>query len=290
MVEDLGYDGVDINLGCPAKKVVKCGGSGLLRDLPGLEEILRAVRAAVAIPLTIKLRAGWDETSIVAVEVAQLAESIGVEAVAVHPRTRAQGYTGSADWKLIAAVKQSVKIPVIGNGDIHTPLDAERMFAETHCDAVMIGRAAATNPWIFRQMQQYAESGRFDLPTDEDRHRLLSGYYRQITAAHLPDGVGKMKQFACWFTHGVGNGTELRRIVHAARTPSEVLDSVEHFFAHRTVVAEDQTVVSNLDREVGNGAADRRAVDGAADCIAVRGSEASSHAPAQFALEAKVGT
>ncbi len=97
----------------------------------------------------------------------------------------------------------------------------------------MIGRAAATNPWIFSQMQQFAATGRYDLPADEDRYRLLSGYYRQITAANLPDGVGKMKQFACWFTHGVVNGTELRRIVHAARTPSEVLDSVERFFSQR---------------------------------------------------------
>src|SRR5438270_6161986 len=173
MVEDLGYDAVDINLGCPAKKVVKCGGSGLLRDLPLLGEIFRAVRAAVRIPLTIKLRAGWDENSIVAVDVARLAESVGVEAVAVHPRTRVQGYSGQADWGLITAVKQAVKIPVIGNGDINKPEDAERMFRETGCDAVMIGRAAATNPWIFRQMQQYGATGRYDTPTDRDRHRLL---------------------------------------------------------------------------------------------------------------------
>jgi tRNA-dihydrouridine synthase B len=230
MVEDLGYDAVDINLGCPAKKVVKCGGSGLLRDLPLLGEIFRAVRAAVRIPLTIKLRAGWDEKSIVAVEVAKLAEDCGIEGLAVHPRTREQGYSGRADWRLIAAVKQAVKIPVIGNGDVNTPEDAERIVRETQCDAVMIGRAAATNPWIFAQMAQYSATGRYDTPTDAGRHRLLSGYYQEITAANLPDGVGKMKQFACWFSHGVGSGSELRRTVHAARTQQEVLDSVERFF------------------------------------------------------------
>ncbi len=238
MVEDLGYDAVDINLGCPAKKVVKCGGSGLLRDLPLLGEIFRSVRAAVRIPLTIKLRAGWDENSIVAVEVAKLAEDCGVEGLAVHPRTREQGYSGRADWSLIAAVKQAVNIPVIGNGDINAPEDAERIASETRCDAVMIGRAAATNPWIFAQMAQYAATGRYDIPTDADRHRLLSGYYQEITAANLPDGVGKMKQFACWFSHGVGNGSELRRTVHAAKTQQEVLESVERFFEHQaTAVA-----------------------------------------------------
>jgi tRNA-dihydrouridine synthase B len=234
MVEDLGYDAVDINLGCPAKKVVKCGGSGLLRDLPLLGEIFRDVRAAVRIPLTVKLRAGWDDKSIVAVEVAKMAEDIGVEGVAVHPRTRLQGYAGAADWSIIAAVKRAVKIPVIGNGDINKPEDAERMVRETGCDAVMIGRAAATNPWIFRQMREYAATGRYDVPTEDERHQLLSGYYKQINAANLPDGIGKMKQFACWFTHGVGNGSELRRIVHAARTPGEVVEKVEAFFESRT--------------------------------------------------------
>ena len=234
MVEDLGYDAVDINLGCPAKKVVKCGGSGLLRELPLLEEIFRAVRAAVTIPLTIKLRAGWDENSIVALDVVKMAESVGVEAAAIHPRTRAQGYTGKADWELITKIKAVAKIPIIGNGDVQTPEDAERMVQQTGCDAVMIGRAAATNPWIFSQMEQYRLTGTYTIPTSEDRHRLLSGYYRKILSANLPEGVGKMKQFACWFTHGINNGSELRRIVHSARTPAEVVDNVETFFAGKS--------------------------------------------------------
>jgi len=235
MVEDLGYDAVDINLGCPAKKVVKCGGSGLLRDLPLLGEIFRSVRAAVKIPLTIKLRAGWDENSIVVLEVVKMAEQLGIEAAAIHPRTRTQGYAGRADWSLIAAAKQAVKIPIIGNGDISCPEDAERMANETGCAAVMIGRAAATNPWIFSQMEQFRLTGQYCVPSEEDRHRLLSGYYRQILQAGLPDGVGKMKQFACWFTHGVGNGSELRRIVHSARNPAEVVENVERFFERKAV-------------------------------------------------------
>lgn len=239
VVEELGFDAVDINLGCPAKKVVKCGGSGLLRDLKLLEGILSAVRAAVRIPLTIKIRAGWDENNIVAVDVARMAERSGIEAIAVHPRTRVQGLNGRADWSIIAAVKQAVRIPVIGNGDIHTPEDAERMVDETQCDGVMIGRAAATNPWIFAQIQEYAQTGRYGTPAEEDRFSLLTGYYGDLVAADLPDAIGKMKQFACWFTHGVRNGGELRRQVHTARTASEILDRVDRFFTTSVRSEED---------------------------------------------------
>jgi tRNA-dihydrouridine synthase B len=231
LAQELGFDQVDINLGCPAKKVVKCGGSGLLRDLPLLNEIFRAVRAAVTIPLTIKIRSGWDKNNIVAVEVARMAEDCGIEAIAVHPRTRVQGYNGNADWRVIAAVKAAVKFPVIGNGDIRSPEDAARIVEETGCDAVMIGRAAAANPWIFREIEQYVATGSYDRPTDQDRYMLLTDYFRRLVASEMPDAIGKMKQFACWFTHGVRNGGELRHQVHSAKSTQEVLDRVENFFA-----------------------------------------------------------
>ena len=230
-VEELGFDAVDINLGCPAKKVVKCGGSGLLRDLPLLDTIFKAVRGAVRIPLTVKIRAGWDEKSIVAPEVARMAEANGIEAIAVHPRTRIQGFEGRADWKIIRAVREAVTMPVIGNGDVRTPEDAARMVEETGCDAVMIGRTAATNPWIFRQIEQFEATGTYDTPTEAARHELLMDYFHRLVEAETPDALGKMKQFSCWFTHGVRNGGELRRAVHMARSTAEVFQRVEAFFA-----------------------------------------------------------
>jgi len=231
MIEDLGFDLVDLNLGCPAKKVVKCGGSGLLRDLPLLERILRTIRAAVRIPFTIKLRSGWSETEIVAQEVARLAEECGVEALAVHPRTRQQGFSGRARWEIIQEVKSQVRIPVIGNGDVVTPQDAQALHQQTGCDAVMVGRAASINPWIFRQLSDYFRTGTFTEPSDADRYQLIRSYYLMLVGEETPGAIGKMKQFASWFTHGIRGGAELRKSIQGAASTQEVLDRVDKFFS-----------------------------------------------------------
>jgi nifR3 family TIM-barrel protein len=276
MVEGLGFDLVDLNLGCPAKKVVKCnGGSGLLRDLPAIGRIFEAVRAAVKIPFTVKFRAGWSDDEIVCVELARMAEACGLAAVALHARTREQGYSGQARWEWIAAIKDAVKIPVIGNGDIRSPEDACAMVTQTGCDAVMIGRTAPSNPWIFRQIQQHcagmenaraavdregidpegmdreghdfsraddaanseaalaAEGRPYDEPTEADRYQMIRTYFQMLIEEELPDAVGKMKQFASWFTHGVPGGAALRKAIYESKSAVEILGRVEEFFEAR---------------------------------------------------------
>ncbi|HEX7959361.1 MAG TPA: tRNA dihydrouridine synthase DusB [Terriglobales bacterium] len=244
VVEDLGFDIVDLNLGCPAKRVCKSnGGSGLLRDLPHIQVIFEMVRAAVKIPFTVKFRMGWNDDSIVCVELAKLAENSGLNAVALHARTREQGYSGNARWEYIHAVKDAVHIPVIGNGDIRTPEDAAAMIEQTGCDAVMIGRTAPANPWIFRQIAEYTASkqatgiGHYTAPTDYDRYQMIRTYFSMLLDEGPPEAAGKMKQFASWFTHGVPNGSQLRKCVYGAKTGPEVLAQVEEFFERQLAAA-----------------------------------------------------
>ncbi len=279
IVQDAGFDLVDLNLGCPAKRVVACnGGSGLLRDLPLIETIFKAVRASVTIPFTVKFRMGWNDKHIVCVELARLAEACGLDAVALHARTREDGYTGQARWEYIAAVKDAVRIPVIGNGDIRTPEDAAAMVDATRCDAVMIGRAAPSNPWIFRQIAQYTASkeatgtGNYDEPTDQDRYRMIREYFGMlvheiaieeaaeaaraaaITASGQTardqrhrDCVGKMKQFASWFTHGVPGGGALRKQIFESKNGDAVLEAIDRFFSNRAGASQTEQAVADID-------------------------------------------
>ena len=231
VVQDLGFDVVDLNLGCPAKKVVKCnGGSGLLRDLPLIRNIFESVRSAVTIPFTVKFRAGWSDKEVVHINLAKMAQECGLAAVALHARTREQGYSGQARWEWIAAVKDAITIPVIGNGDVRSPEDAAAMVAQTGCDAVMIGRSAASNPWIFRQIEQYTATGAYDLPSDADRYDMIRTYFAMLVEERVGGAEGKMKQFASWFTHGVPRGAQLRKAVYEAKSSTEILDAVDRFF------------------------------------------------------------
>jgi tRNA-dihydrouridine synthase B len=236
--EDVGFDIVDINFGCPVNKVVKCnGGSGLLRDLPLVETLLRTVRAAISIPLTCKFRAGWNDHELVFVDMAKLAEDCGLQAVALHPRTREQGYSGKSDWTRIAETKAAVKIPVVGNGDVLTPEDALRMVKETACDAVMVGRTAASNPWIFRQISEYLATGNYYRPTEYDRYQMMRTYYNMLAERGEDDAVGKMKQFATYFTHGVRDGSKLRVEIYHLKEVAAILDCVETFFVRELTSA-----------------------------------------------------
>jgi tRNA-dihydrouridine synthase len=208
----------------------------------------------VTIPFTVKFRLGWNDNHIICVPLAKLAEECGLNAVALHARTREQGYTGQARWEHIGEVKDAVRIPVIGNGDVRTPEDACAMVAQTGCDAVMIGRAAPANPWVFRQIAQYTATGRYDQPTEMDRYRMIRMYFEMLLTEQGPEDAkidagkaeaqrrevaGKMKQFASWFTHGVPGGAGLRKSIYEAKSGAGILDAVENFFEKRSEMAED---------------------------------------------------
>jgi len=236
MVEAMGVDIIDINMGCPVKKVVRQGGgSNLLRDIPLMEKIFRAVRRAVQAPLTVKIRSGWDHDSINAVEVLKLAEDCGIEALTIHGRTRSDMFSGKADRRVIAEVKAAARIPVIGNGDVFTPADAEKMFRETGVDGVMIGRGAIGNPWLLSQSWDYLNGHPVEQPGVEERAGFVLEFLEKIQSELPPPVVlGKLKKIGGSLSKGFPGSSQLRARMHSAHTADEFFDAVrEHFDAIR---------------------------------------------------------
>jgi len=213
LVEQAGTDIIDINMGCPTPKIVKNGSGAALMCQPELAyRIMVSVVEAVKVPVTVKFRKGWDNGSINATQIAKLAEKAGIAAVAVHGRTREQFYSGEADWDIIRQVKESVGIPVIGNGDIRTPYDAKRMLTQTGCDGLMIGRGAQGNPWIFRQVVQYLATGEIlPLPATAERLSVMLRHLDMLVeykGEYL--GVREMRRHGAWYTKGLHHSSELR--------------------------------------------------------------------------------
>ena len=226
-------DFIDINMGCPVPKILKSGaGAALLRDLGLAKEIMAAVVGASKIPVLVKIRLGWDAKNIVAVDLAQAAEAAGIAAVTVHARTKAQGFSGHADWGMIKVVKRSVGIPVIGNGDVRSGQDAKRMLDETGCDGVMIGRAIQGYPWIFREAKQHLEDGLAPVqPSPEERRVIMLRHlHDMVTLLGEYAGVREMRKHLCWYTKGLHGGAEFRTTINHLATVREVTREIEEYF------------------------------------------------------------
>lgn len=233
MAEEVGADILDVNCGCPAPKVVKNGGgSGLLREPMRLEEILREIKRTISIPLTLKLRTGFSESTINVVDVAKMAEQCGVEHIQVHGRTREQGYRGMANWDLIRQVKDAVSIPVSGNGDITSIDYGLTKWRESGVDGILIGRGAMQNPWIFRQ---FADSlaGRVPYEPDvEEKKQVLLEFFEMCLEV-MPEivALGKMKQLAGQFTKGLVGGAQFRQTLYHSHSSREILENIDIYFS-----------------------------------------------------------
>ena len=233
-IEDRAHVFLDINMGCPVPKVVNNGeGSALMKDPKLVEEILTALVKATRKPVTVKIRKGFDEAHVNAVEIAKIAESCGVAAVAVHGRTREQYYSGRADWDIIRQVKEAVSIPVLGNGDVESPEKAEQMLRETGCDGVMIGRAAQGNPWIFREVTEYLREGTIPAgPTNAEKKALIlrhAALQLQYKGEYI--GVREMRKHLSWYTFGLPGSAKFRQQINTMETMEQLVESVERIFA-----------------------------------------------------------
>lgn len=233
MVEEMGADIVDINMGCPVKKVVRQGGgSNLLRDMPLMEKIFKAVRKAIKAPLTVKIRTGWDQNSINALEVLKLAEDCGVEALTIHGRTRSDMFSGLADWKVIARMKEQARIPIIGNGDVFAPEDAERMFQETGVDGVMMGRGVLSNPWLIRQCWDHLHGRVVTHISMGERAEFVTKFLQRVCRESPPPiALGRIKKIGGYLSKGFPWSSHLRGQMHAARTAEEFFEAVQQHFA-----------------------------------------------------------
>ncbi len=232
IAEEVGADILDINCGCPAPKVVKNGGgSGLLRDLPRLETILTEIKKVITIPLTLKLRAGYTDSTINCIEVAKMAEAVGVEHIQLHGRTKEQGYKGLANWDLVRQIKEAVKVPVSGSGDVISIEDALKKWQETNCDGILIGRGAMQNPWIFRQIEDTLAGRTPFQPTLADKQRVLLEYFEMLREdmPELP-AIGRMKQLAGQFTKGLVGGAQFRQTLYHSHSVEEILENIGVYF------------------------------------------------------------
>lgn len=235
-IEERPFAILDINMGCPVPKVVNNGeGSALMKNPRLVEAILYKLVKAIQKPVTVKIRKGFDEAHVNAVEIAKIAEACGVAAVAVHGRTREQYYSGEADWEIIRAVKEAVTIPVIGNGDVDSPQKAQQLLRETGCDGVMVGRAAQGNPWIFREMKSYLTTGLLpEAPTGQEKKELILRHARlQLDYKGEYTAVREMRKHLSWYTVGMPNSAGFRRVINTMESMEELIEGVERIFGER---------------------------------------------------------